>query len=208
MQAARKAGRCSGHSTSRRWGAALHVLQKCGRQQPGVHRPCQAVGKNPQLSARRSGAASQMDSHLRQSVGTEFACSASPWRMLSTTRRHRRRARWSNANLYDSSLVGVPAHSYRPATFLWRRCSTSRWRASSVRCAHFLAGSRSVFLRAASARCRSMDSSSRSAGYQPSSAASSARRRLSGSLVGATRRPRRHASSGPSRSSRPARTQT
>ena len=55
--------------------------------------------------------------------------------------------------------------------------STSRWRLSSVRCAHFFAGSRSVFLRAASARCRATDSSSRFAGYQPSSAASSARRR-------------------------------
>jgi len=47
-----------------------------------------------------------------------------------------------------------------------------------------LAGLRSVFLRAASARSRAMDSSSISAEYQPNSAASSARRRLSWSLVG------------------------
>jgi hypothetical protein len=60
-------------------------------------------------------------------------------------------------------------------------------------------GSRSVFLRAPSARCRAMGSSSRSAGYQRGSAVSSARRRLSRSLhsglcfqPASSERPRRH----------------
>jgi hypothetical protein len=74
-------------------------------------------------------------------------------------------------------------YSYKSGTSARPLASTPRWRASSVRCAHFLAGSRSVFLRAASARCQAMDSSSRSRIPAPNSAASSARRPLSCSLM-------------------------
>ena len=82
--------------------------------------------------------------------------------------------------------VVVPQLSRTSRPRLRLAASTARWRAtaSSVRWATSR-GLRSVFLRAASVRSRAMDSSSRSAGYQPNSAASSARRRLSWSLVGA-----------------------
>lgn len=88
MQTTRQGGLFRCCSTSCRRCDASQVLQKPGREQPGVHQGSEAACPNSQLSARRTGAASHMDSHLTgqdrpsesAGMGNTPGCTWLPWR--------------------------------------------------------------------------------------------------------------------------------
>ena len=177
--------RVSAHQSDRACGPAAGVRGRCADRRA----PRQVIGHTPHSRGHLTpGERVGVGQVVRQRRGVLLGVGHSATRPVAGV----------YANLgRRPPLVDITAHSYRSATAARPAASTSRWRASSVRYAHFFAGSWSVFFgrrrRGAGRGTRRRDPPGTSRVRRPVQRADACR----GRYWALTRRPRRSRCSGP-----------